>query len=64
MKIKMSSKYTTTNVFVKGHKMSFISLMKVAGAFVNPNDMTNQSKRLSLDLKAIFHTSEGSIGTW
>ena len=52
----MSSKYTTMNALVKGHKMSCNSLMKVAGAFVNPNGMTNHSKRLSLDLKVVFHT--------
>ena len=64
LKIRMLSKYTTTNELVNGRKMSSISLMKVAGAFVNPKGMTNHSKRPSLDLKAVFHTSEGSIGTW
>jgi hypothetical protein len=63
-KIRMSSKYTTTNELANGLKMSYISLMKVAGAFVNPKGMTNLSKRPSLDFKAVFHTSEGSIGTW
>ena len=29
MNIRMSSKYTTTNELVNGHKMSSISLMKV-----------------------------------
>ena len=64
LKIRMSSKYTTTKELVNGRKMSSISLIKVAGAFVNPKGMTNHSKRPSLDLKAVFHTSEGSIGTW
>ena len=64
LQIRMSSKYTTTNELVNGYKMSSISLMKVVGAFVNPKGMNNHSKRPSLDLKAIFHTSEGSIGTW
>jgi hypothetical protein len=63
-KIRMSSKYTTTNVLENGIKMSYISLMNVTGAFVNPKGMTNLSKRPSLDLKEVFHTSEGSIGTW
>ena len=63
LKIKMSSKYNTTNELVNGRKMSSISLMKVAGAIVNPKGITNHSKRLSLALKAVFHTSEGSIGT-
>ena len=54
---KMSSKYTTTNELVNGHKMSSIILMKVAGAFVNPKGMTNHSKRPSLALKTVFHTS-------
>ena len=54
----MSSKYTTTNALVKGHKMSSINFMKVAVTFVNLKGMTNHSKSPSLDLKAIFHTSE------
>ena len=57
LKIRMSSKYTTTNELVNGRKMSSIILMKVAGAFVNPKGMTSHSKRPSLALKAIFHTS-------
>ena len=64
LKIRMSSKYTTTNELVNGLKMSSINLMKVAGAFVNPKGMTNHSKRPSLALKAVFHISEGSMGTW
>ena len=44
-KIRMSSKYTTTNELVNGRKMSSISLMKAAGAFVNPKGMTSHSKR-------------------
>jgi hypothetical protein len=60
----MSSKYTTTNELENGLKMSYISLMKVARAFVNLKGITNLSKRPSLDLKAVFHTSEGSICTW
>ena len=64
LKIRMSSKYTTTNELVNGLKMSSISLMKVVGEFVNPKGMTNHSKRPFLALKGVFHTSEGSIGTW
>jgi hypothetical protein len=64
LKIRMSSEYTTANELVNGHKMSSINLMKVVGAFVNPKGMTNHSKRPSFDLKAVFHTSDGSIGTW
>ena len=60
----MSSKYTTTNELVNGYKMSSISLMKVVGAFVNVKGIPNHSKRTSLALKTIFHTSEGLIGTW
>ena len=57
-------KYTTTNELVNGRKMSSINLMKVARAFVNSKCMTSHSKRPSLALKEVFHTSEGSIGTW
>jgi hypothetical protein len=38
--------------------------MKVAGEFVNPKGMTNHLKRLSFDLKGVFHISKGLIGTW
>jgi hypothetical protein len=49
---------------VKGYKISFIILMKVAREFVKPKGMIRHSKRPSLDLKAVFHTSFFSIGTW
>jgi hypothetical protein len=62
--MRMSYKYTTTKEFVKGLNMSSIKLMKVAGAFVKPKGMTNHSKRPYLDLKVVFHTSVGSMGTW
>ena len=52
------------NELVKGCKMSSISLIKVAGAFVNLKGITNHSKMPSLDLKVVFHTFVGSIGTW
>jgi hypothetical protein len=55
----MSSKYTTTKELVKGLNASSINLMKVAVAFFKPKGMTNHSKRPSLDLKAVFHTSVG-----
>jgi hypothetical protein len=59
----MSSKYTTTKELVKGLNTSSINLMKVVGAFVKPKGMTSHSKRPYLDLKALFHTSIGSMGT-
>jgi hypothetical protein len=64
LKMRMSSKYTTKKEFVKGLNISSINLMKVVGAFVNPKGMTNHSKRHSLDLKIVFHTSGGLVGTW
>jgi len=63
LNIRMSSKYTTTNEFVNGRKMSSISLMKVSGAFVNLKGITNHLKRPYLALKVVFHTSKGLIGT-
>ena len=60
----MSSKYTTMNALVKGHKMSLINLMNVVRAVVNSKGMKNHLKRPSLDLKVVFHTSEGSVGAW
>jgi len=62
--MRMSSIYTTTKLLVNGRRISSINLMKVAGAFVKPKGMTNHSKRPSFDLKAVFHTSVYSIGTW
>jgi hypothetical protein len=50
--MRMSSKYTTTKVLVKGHRISSIILIKFVGAFVKPKGMTNHSKRPSFDLKA------------
>jgi len=64
MKIIIASKYITMNELVKGHKISSIKLMKVVGAFVKPKGMTKNLKIPSLDLKVIFHTFVGSIGTW
>jgi hypothetical protein len=60
----MSSKYTTKNELVKGINTSSINFMKVVGAFINPNGMTNHSKRPSLDFKVVFNTTIGSMGTW
>jgi hypothetical protein len=62
--MRMSSKYTTKKELIKGLNTSSINLMKVVGAFVKPKGMTNHSKRPPLYLKAIFHTSVGSMGTW
>jgi hypothetical protein len=62
--MRMSSRYTTTKVPVKGHKISSIILIKVVGGFVKPKGMTNHSKRPSFDFKAIFHTFVCSIGTY
>jgi hypothetical protein len=50
LKIRMSSRYTTTKELVKDINTSSINLMKVVGAFVKPNGMTNHSKIPSLDL--------------
>jgi hypothetical protein len=64
LKMRMSSKYTTTKELVKGLNTSSINVMKVVGAFVKPKGMISHSKRPSLDLKVVFHTSVGSMGTW
>jgi hypothetical protein len=62
--MRISSRYTTTKELVKGLNKSSINLMKVVGAFVKPKAMTNHSKRPSLDLKVVFHTLVGLMGTW
>jgi hypothetical protein len=63
LKMGMSSKYTTKKELVKGLNTSSINLMKVVGEFVNQKGMTSHSKIPSLDLKVVFHTSVGSMGT-
>jgi cyanate permease len=63
--MRISYKHTTIKELVKGLNVtSSINLMKVVGAFVKPNAMTNHSKKPSLDLNALFHTLVGSMGTW
>jgi hypothetical protein len=62
--MKMSSRYTTIKVLVKGRRISSIILMKIVGAFFKPKGMTNHPKRPSFELKVVFHTSIYSIGTW
>jgi hypothetical protein len=62
--MRMSSRYTTKKELVKGLNTSSINLMKVVGAFVKTKGMTNHSKRPSLDLKVVFHTSVSLMGTW
>jgi hypothetical protein len=62
--MRMSSKYTTTKEFVNGHNISSIIHMNVVRELVKPKGMTNHSKRPSLDLKVVFHTSVFSIDTW
>jgi hypothetical protein len=46
---------------MKTRKTSFINLMKVLGALVNPKGITNHSYKPNLVLKAIFHSSPNSI---
>jgi hypothetical protein len=62
--MRMSSKYTTTKELLKGLNTSSINLMKVFAAFFKPKGMTSHLKRPSLDLKVVFHTLFGSMGTW
>ena len=64
LRMKMSSRYTTTKELVKGRNISSINIMKVVGALVKPKGMTNDLKITSLDLKAVFHMLVCSIGTW
>jgi hypothetical protein len=53
----MSSIFTTTKVWVKGHMISSIILLKVVGSFVKTKGMTIHSKIPSFDFKEVFHTS-------
>jgi hypothetical protein len=64
LKMRKPSKYTTTKYLVKSLNTSSIILMKVADDFFKPRGMTSHSKRPYLDLKVVFHTSVGLMGTW
>jgi hypothetical protein len=64
LNMRMSSRYTTTKEFVKDLNTSSINLKKFVGAFVKPKGMAMHSKRPSLYLKVVFHTSVHSMGTW
>jgi hypothetical protein len=64
LKMRMSSRYTTTKELVKGLNTSSINLIKNFGAFFSPESMISHSKRPSLVLKVVFHTSVGSMGNW
>jgi len=55
--------YNATEL-IMDNKISSIGLIKIEGEFFNSKGRTNHSKRPSLDLKADFHTSARSIGTW
>jgi hypothetical protein len=60
----ISSKYTTIKEYVINYEILSIILINIVGALANPKDMTNHSKRPSLDLKVVLHTLVYSIGTW
>ena len=53
----MSSRYTITKSSRKGLSISFINLMKVAGALVKPKGITNHSYNPCFVLKAFLHAS-------
>src|SRR3954468_23052338 len=49
---------------MKARKTSFINLMKVLGALVKPNGITNHSYKPNLVLNAVFHSSPNFIRIW
>jgi len=57
----MSSKYTTTNLPIKGLNTWFINLMKVLGAMDRPNGITNHSYWPPLVFKAGFYSSPSLV---
>jgi hypothetical protein len=60
----MPTKYKTTKYLVKGVNTTSNNLRKDVGAFVKPKGMRIHLKRPYLDLKVVFHTLVGSMGTW
>jgi hypothetical protein len=61
LKISMSSRYTMKNLPMKSFNTSFINLINLLGAFVNPNGMTNHSNNPSFILNVVFHSSPSLI---
>jgi hypothetical protein len=57
----MSSKYTTTNLSKYSRKISFMRVIKVAGALVRPKGRTRNSKCPYLVLKAVLGISSSLI---
>jgi hypothetical protein len=56
--------YTATNLPMKDRKTSFINLMKVLGALINPKGMTIHSYKPNLVLNVVFHSSPSFIRIW
>ena len=56
--------FFTSNFPMKGLKTWCISRMKVLGALVKPNGMTNHSYKPILILKGVFHSSPNLIRIW
>jgi hypothetical protein len=61
LKISMSSRYTMENFPMKYFTTSFINLINLLSAFVNPNGMTNHSNNPSFVLNVVFHSSPSLI---
>ena len=60
--IKISLKYTTTNLPMQSLRTWFMSLMNVLGALVWPKCITNRSYNPNLTLKEIFHSLPSLFG--
>ena len=54
LKMRMSSRYTTTKELAKGLNTSSINLMNIVGVFFRPKGMTIHSKIPSLYLQFVF----------
>ena len=49
---------------MKAHKTWFINHMKVLGALINPNGITNYSYKPYFISKVVFHSSPSFILIW
>jgi hypothetical protein len=61
LKTNISSSYTMENLPMKSFSTSFINLINLLGAFVNPNGMTSHSYKPSFVLNVVFHSSPSLI---
>jgi len=64
LEIRMSSKYTTTNLLMNARNTWFIKHINILSGFVSPNSITNHSYKPCFILNVVFHSSPSFILIW